>query len=66
MKTSSEIVTARLRAMSRETFTNSLTELKSAERESVKTALTELDRLFASLSDTKAKQVAELDQRTEQ
>jgi hypothetical protein len=52
MKTTAEIVTARLREMSKETFSNSLNELKATERESVKQALTELHRMLISISES--------------
>lgn len=50
MKSTAEIVTAKLRAMSKETFSNSLSELKAAERESVRLAITELDRMLRDIA----------------
>lgn len=51
MKSSAEIVTARLREMSKETFANSINELKATERESVKQALTELHRMLLKIRE---------------
>ncbi|MBX9573541.1 MAG: hypothetical protein K2X77_31860 [Candidatus Obscuribacterales bacterium] len=51
MKTTAEIVTARLREMSKETFSNSLSDLKPVERESVKQALNELHRMLLNISE---------------
>lgn len=59
MKTTAEIVTARLREMSKETFSNSLNELKATERESVKQALTELHRMLISISESQKKDNAQ-------
>lgn len=59
MKTTAEIVTARLREMSKETFSNSLNELKAPERESVKQALTELHRMLISISEAQKKERAQ-------
>ena len=59
MKTTAEIVTARLREMSKETFTNSLSELKQTERESVKQALTELHAMLLNIRDNAPSQSSE-------
>jgi len=51
MKSTAEIVTAKLRELSKDTFTNSLADLKQEERESVKTALKELNRMLLDLKE---------------